>query len=230
MWHFIKENYRWIGGAFLLTYFSSFGQTFFIAGSVGEWQSKFELSHGEFSQLFMIATLASALTLPFLGRIVDVVPERRVILLSVTLLAVGCVLAATAPSVILLTFALYLLRLFGQGMMTHIAFTSVGKWFAAQRGRAMSLVMIGHHAGGFSLPHMYTAITLSSSWQSAWIRLRNDLDHHRPSDHLSCLEGTKASKGTIAGVRPQMHAAGHELKFYAILFSGPFSPVCLHRR
>jgi len=49
----------------------------------------------------------------------------------------------------ILIVAVFLLRLFGQGMMTHIALTSTGRWFAAERGRAVSLVVLGRRS--FSL-------------------------------------------------------------------------------
>jgi MFS family permease len=127
MFAFLRENFRWIAGGFLLTYFSSFGQTFFVSASIAEWQAAFDLSHGEFGRLYMFATLASALCLPFLGRLVDVVPEHRSILLVVPVLAAATLLAAYAPSVTVLAVAIFLLRLFGQGMMTHIALTATGR-------------------------------------------------------------------------------------------------------
>ena len=61
MYAFLKQNFRWIAGGFLLTYFSSFGQTFFVSASIAEWQAAFDLSHGEFGRLYMFATLASAM-------------------------------------------------------------------------------------------------------------------------------------------------------------------------
>ena len=96
MYAFLKQNFRWIAGGFLLTYFSSFGQTFFVSASIAEWQAAFDLSHGEFGRLYMFATLASAVCLPFLGRLVDVVPEHRSILLVIPVLASATLLAAYA--------------------------------------------------------------------------------------------------------------------------------------
>ena len=69
---FVRENARWLAGGFLLTYFSSFGQTFFISASVAEWQAAFALSHGGFGLLYLLATLGSALCLPWVGRLVGV--------------------------------------------------------------------------------------------------------------------------------------------------------------
>lgn len=88
---FIHQNLRWIAGGLLLTFMSSFGQTFFISGSVGDWQQKFGLSPGRFGFLYIVATIFSALTLPFIGKVVDVVPAHRVI-------AFEMVAAALAPS------------------------------------------------------------------------------------------------------------------------------------
>ncbi len=166
---FLKRNFRWIAGGFLLTYFSSFGQTFFVSASVGEWRAAFGLSHGDFGQLYMLATLASALCLPWVGRIVDVVPERRVILLVVPVLAGACLLAAWAPTVPILVFSIFLLRLFGQGMMTHIALTATGRWFAAQRGRAVSLVVLGHQGGEATLPLAFAGLSIAYGYRAGWL-------------------------------------------------------------
>ncbi len=166
---FLKRNFRWIAGGFLLTYFSSFGQTFFVSASVAEWQAAFGLSHGEFGRLYMFATLASALSLPWVGRLVDVMPEHRVIAIVVPTLAGAALLAAFAPSVAILALAIFLLRLFGQGMMTHIALTATGRWFAAQRGRAVSLVVLGHQGGEATLPLLFGAIAVAAGYQAGWV-------------------------------------------------------------
>ena len=118
---FAGANRRWIGGAFLLTFFSSFGQTFFIGRSNAPLRARFDLTDGEFGLLYMIATLASAATLPFLGRTLDHHPGARVARWVIPALAASCLALAFAPSVLLLAVALYGLRLFGQGMMSHVA-------------------------------------------------------------------------------------------------------------
>jgi MFS family permease len=165
---FLKHNLRWIAGGFLLTYCSSFGQTFFVSASIAEWQVAFDLSHGEIGRLYMLATLASAICLPFLGRIVDVMPEHRTILLTMPVLAGATLLAAYAPNVVVLVGAIFLLRLFGQGMMTHIALTATGRWFVAQRGRAVSLVVLGHQGGEATLPLIFATIMLTFGYSAGW--------------------------------------------------------------
>ncbi|RVP94150.1 MFS transporter, partial [Sinorhizobium meliloti] len=166
---FIRKNTRWIGAWFLLTLFSSFGQTFFIGLSGNELRNTFHLSGGEFGGLYMLATLASAVTLPWLGRTLDLMPGWKVVRFSMAGLALACVLIAFAPNIAVLALAIYLLRLFGQGMMTEIALTEVGRWFVANRGRAMALITQGQQVGSAILPAAVVGITqLSGSWRAGW--------------------------------------------------------------
>jgi len=165
---FIKHNFRWIAGGFMLTYFSSLGQTYFISASVSEWQAAFGLSHGEFGRLYMFATLASALCLPFVGRLVDVVQAHRIVALVAPVLAGASLLAGFASSVPMLVAAVFMLRLFGQGMMTHIALTTTGRWFVVERGRAISLVVLGHQGGEATIPLAFAAITIAYGYRVGW--------------------------------------------------------------
>ena len=166
---FIRRNFRWVAGGFVLTYFSSLGQTYFISASVSEWQAAFDLSHGEFGRLYMFATLASALCLPFLGRLVDVVKPHHMLAVVAPVLAGAALLAGYASSVPVLVAAVFMLRLFGQGMMTHIALTTTGRWFVAERGRAVSLVVLGHQGGEATIPLAFAALTIAFGYQVGWV-------------------------------------------------------------
>ena len=74
---FVLQNARWLIGGIGLTFFASFGQTFFIAMFAGQYRTEFGLSHGEFGTIYMLGTLASAITLVFLGKVVDFHSVRR---------------------------------------------------------------------------------------------------------------------------------------------------------
>ncbi|MBW4051696.1 MAG: MFS transporter [Proteobacteria bacterium] len=167
---FLRDNARWLAGAFLLTMFSSFGQTFFIGLSGEELRARFDLSSGGFGGLYMLATLASAISLPWLGRTLDLMPGWKVVRFTMPAFALACVLITVAPNVAVLGLALYLLRLFGQGMMTETAYTETGRWFVANRGRAMALIVIGQQVGLAALPVLVVLIgRASGSWRTAWI-------------------------------------------------------------
>jgi sugar phosphate permease len=166
---FLRENARWLAGGFLLTLFSSFGQTFFISLSAGSIREEYGLSHGGFGTLYMVATLGSALTLPRLGQIVDRYSVKHVALFIIPMLAVAAVSMAFSTNILLLAFTIYLLRLFGQGMLTHTSFTAMGRWFSAQRGRAVSVVTLGHNAGEAIFPLIFVAVAVAVGWRNTWL-------------------------------------------------------------
>ncbi len=166
---FLRDNARWLAGGFLLTFFSSFGQTFFISLSAGHIRAEYGLSHGGFGTLYMLATLASALTLPRLGQIVDQHSAQKVALFTIPMLALATVVMAFSHHIALLAVTLYLLRLFGQGMMTQNAFTAMGRWFSAQRGRAVSITTLGHNAGEAVFPLLFVLVSGLVGWRNSWL-------------------------------------------------------------
>ncbi len=165
---FLRNNARWLFGGFLLAFFSSFGQTFFISLSGGAIREEYGLSNGDWGLLYMVATLGSALTLPFLGRIVDHISVAKTILIITPALALAVFAMGLSQSIILLVVILYCLRLFGQGMMTHTSMTAMGRWYSANRGRAVSIAVIGHQAGEAVLPIMFVYALIVMGWRETW--------------------------------------------------------------
>jgi MFS family permease len=166
---FLRDNARWLAGGLLFTFFSSFGQTFFISLSAGHIREEYGLTHGGFGTVYMIATLCSALTLPYLGPIVDRYSVRAVTVFILPMLAAACLLMAFSQHVALLLATIYLLRLFGQGMMVHNAVTATARWFSAQRGRALSVIILGHNIGDALLPTVFVATAAAIGWRNGWL-------------------------------------------------------------
>lgn len=117
----------------------------------------------------MVATLASALSLPRLGQIVDRYSAQKVALFIVPMLALASASMALSQHLVILFVAIYLLRLFGQGMMVHTAYTATARWFSAQRGRALSTVILGHNAGDAIIPMGFVLIAASVGWRNGWL-------------------------------------------------------------
>ena len=167
--NFVHGNLRWLAGGFLLCMFSSFGQTFFIALSGGQIRAEYGLSNGEFGGLYMLATLGSAMTLPVLGRIVDRLSVAATAMIIMPGLALACVLMSVSHSVVLLGLTIYLLRLFGQGMMTHTALTAMGRWFLRYRGRAVASSTLGLQAGEATMPVLSVVLFATVGWRLSWL-------------------------------------------------------------
>jgi MFS family permease len=166
---FVRENGRWLAGGFLLTLFSSFGQTFFIGLFGNDLRQTFDLTAGGFGGIYMVATLLSAASLPWLGRTLDIAAGWKVTAFTIPALALACVLMGSAESIVALTTALFMLRLFGQGMMTEIALTEIGRWFDANRGKAMAWVTPGFQIGNAILPVVAVGLAGLIGWRGVWI-------------------------------------------------------------
>ncbi len=166
---FLSNNWRWLIGGFLLTFFSSFGQTFFISLSAGDIRAEYDLSHGDFGLLYMLATLGSALTLPWMGKVLDHFTPAHVTLMIVPMLALGALGMAFSTHIVALIMTIYLLRLFGQAMMTQNALTATARWFTANRGKALSFVTLGHNVGEAVFPFMFVIVVTMIGWRNSWV-------------------------------------------------------------
>lgn len=167
---FLRTNARWLAGGFLLTVLSGFGQTFFIALFAPEIKATFGLTDGTWGWVYMIATLGSAATLIQLGRVVD---SRAIgfvaVAVCLALALATFAMSQIAGNVLLLIAVIYALRLFGQGMMTHTSMTAMGRWYVANRGRAVSIAAVGHQGSEFLFPVVFIAIATAIGWRESWL-------------------------------------------------------------
>ena len=166
---FLIDNRLFLLAGFLLTFTSSFGQTYFIALFAGEIKGVFDLSDGQWGGLYTIATTLSAITMVWAGALTDRFRVRQLSLVVMVLLALACVSMALVPSVILLGFVIYALRLTGQGMMSQLGSVAMSRWFIATRGRALSLSSMGFAAGQAVLPITFVALLATWDWRVLWL-------------------------------------------------------------
>jgi MFS family permease len=166
---FYRQNARWLLGGFMLTCFSGFGQTYFISIWGSEIRAAFQLSHGDFGLIYMIATLGSALVLPFVGRLVDIASVATTSVIVIVMLVIATLTMSQANSLPVLFFAIFMLRLFGQGMMTHTAMTAMGRWYASNRGKAVSITTIGHQFSEAIAPTVFVSLAVVYGWRESWL-------------------------------------------------------------
>lgn len=165
---FFKSQWKFLLFGFLLAFFSSPGQTFFISLFSGQIRSELNLSHGDFGTLYAIGTLASAATLIPLGRLVDTIKLRVIAVAIICGLAIAAFHFSYIHSAITLAFGVYLLRLTGQGMMSHLYSTAITRRYVAERGRAFSIAVFGHPVSEFAMPVIIIALLAMMDWRQVW--------------------------------------------------------------
>lgn len=165
---FLFKNWRFLSFGFLLTFTCNFGQTFFIGLYNGEIREAYGLTSGDFGTLYGAATLCSAGTLIWIGRLVDKVDLRIYTLCVIAGMTLACALMFSGSTILVLGVALALLRLCGQGLMPHISSTSMGRYFEAARGRAVSIAQLGISAGQVVLPLLAALAVAQLGWRMSW--------------------------------------------------------------
>jgi MFS family permease len=165
---FVGTHRRFLAFGLAAAALSGFGQTFFISLFGGRIRDGFGLSHGEFGALYSAATLVSGLTLVWAGRQMDRMDLRAFAALVSLGVAVGCALMAVAGSVWLVGLAMFVLRIAGQGLMTHMAFTSMGRFFEAGRGKAVSIAGMGMPVAEAAMPPLGVALIGLLGWRQTW--------------------------------------------------------------
>ena len=165
---FAIDNRRFLAFGFLVALSSSFGQTFFIGVFGPGLREEFGLTHGDWGLVYMAGTLASALVLPWSGRLIDRI-DLRVFSAAVFIgLAAACFVMAIPGHVTVLVLAIFLLRQFGQGLMTHTSVTTMVRYFDANRGKAVSLGSIGFSTGQAMLPFIAVLAIAAVGWRPTY--------------------------------------------------------------
>jgi MFS family permease len=165
---FFLTHPRVLSFGVLLTLFSSFGQTFLISIFVPRLLDEFALNTAQFGGLYAVATLTSAASLPFFGRLIDRVTLRSFSLAVGWGLVAACFLMATAPGVPVLFLAILGLRLTGQGLLSLTASTTMARVFTEGRGKALSVSGLGYPLGEGLLPMAIVLLVHAAGWRLSW--------------------------------------------------------------
>lgn len=164
-YHFLKANFSGVSFGWLLTLFSSFGQTFLISLYIPEFVSTFQLSEGTFGNIYAGATVTASLVMLSVGHTLDYYPVKRVMTLTILGLVASLLLMSSSPSWVYIVVALIGLRLAGQGMMGHISQTVMARYYSNNRGKALSIASLGFSIGEALFPFAISVLITQVGWR-----------------------------------------------------------------
>ena len=156
---------------FIFTFFSSFGQSFFLGLFNSSIRETLSITHGQFGTIYASATLCSSILFIWLGKKIDDVNVFKFSLFVIPFLAFSCLFFSKIFSVIYLFVAIFLMRLAGQGMMSHTASTTISRYFTRSRGKALSTGWFGLSCGEFILPVLIVYLLTLYTWQNIWLAI-----------------------------------------------------------
>jgi len=154
---------------FIFTFFSSFGQSYFLGLFNSSIRDALSITHGQFGSIYASATLFSSLLLIWVGKKIDDVNIFKFALFVIILLSFACFFFSKVSSVFLLFIAIFLMRFSGQGMMSHTASTTISRYFTRTRGRALSISWFGLSSAEFIMPVLMVYLLTIIDWQNLWL-------------------------------------------------------------
>ena len=154
---------------FLIIFFASYGQTFFIALFNNDIKNLYNLSDGQFGLLYALSTTLSSLLLINFAKLIDYVDLRAYSFLVTSGLLFSCLAIYFLPqNIISLFLIIFALRFFGQGAMTHAGITSLTRYFGKDRGKAISVGNLGGMIGVMLLPIIIVYLKNFFNFKEIW--------------------------------------------------------------
>ena len=153
---------------FIFTFFSSFGQSFFLGLFNAPIRNELGITHGQFGSIYASATIFSSLLLIWVGKKID---DYRILNYSffvVILLFTSSLFFSFVNSIYFLAVGIFLMRFSGQGLMSHTSTTTISRFFERSRGKALSTIWFGLSTAEFILPVLITYFFLIYSWRTVW--------------------------------------------------------------
>ena len=166
---FKSLSFKVIIFGFIFTFFSSFGQSFFLGLFNSSIRNTLSITQGEFGSIYASATLLSSFLLIWVGKKIDDINIFKFAFFVSILLSFSCFFFSKISSVFFLFVAVFLMRFSGQGMMSHTATTTIARFFTKSRGKALSTCWFGLSTAEFILPVLIVYLLTVTTWQNIWI-------------------------------------------------------------
>ena len=153
---------------FIFTFFSSFGQSFFLGLFNPSIRNELNITHGQFGTIYAFATICSSLLLVWFGKKIDEYRLFNYSLIVVGILFFSSFFFSLIYNVYFLIIAIFLMRFSGQGLMSHTSSTTISRYFNKRRGRALSGIWFGLSSAEFILPILVVFLLTIFSWRLIW--------------------------------------------------------------
>jgi MFS family permease len=133
---------------------------------------EFEWSRSAISIAYALSLVAYAAATPFIGRLVDRLGARKVIVPSVMLFGLGLISMYFLTASLLQFFVVYIyLGLVGGGSAAVPYSSVISHWFDRKRGLALGLAMVGVGLSTFIMPSLSHTLIGAFGWRSAYVLL-----------------------------------------------------------
>ncbi len=189
------------------------GQTFGVSIFNPSLREALNISHSQLTGAYMFGTLLAAIPQPFIGAQMDRFGIRKIMTWATIFLGLACIFMSQVQSLLMLFFAFFLLRLFGQGALSLLASNIPAMWFQQKLGRVSGVINLGFSGSTAILPPLILGLIHKFGWRWAyaglgfavWVLLLPllfVLFRNRPEDVAQHLDGADENLKPIEISKP----------------------------
>ena len=164
----LSLNKKVIIFGFIFTFFSSFGQSFFLGLFNAPIRNELGISHGQFGSIYAFSTICSSILLIWVGKKIDEYSLFKYSFFVISILFLSSIFFSFINNLFFLVLGIFLMRFSGQGLMSHTATTAISRYFEKSRGKALSISWLGLSSAEFLLPVMVIYFLTIFSWKNIW--------------------------------------------------------------
>ena len=163
--------YGWVlvGACFFLS-MVTIGSRLGFGAFVNPMREEFGWSFTTISIAATVGMLANGLFQPFIGRLLDRVGGRKVILAGLLVLGVSTLLLALTPNIVFLVLMFGVVTSIGMsGGSINTCGALLTRWFRRRRATALGICTSGASLGGLAIVPLLAYLISEAGWQVGWL-------------------------------------------------------------
>ena len=153
-----------------------FFATFLAIGSrqgfgvfVKTWEQDWGISTATVSVAASVGWLVNGVSQPFVGRLTDVYGGRRVVVISLLIMAIATISVSYVTNIYgLIALYGFVISFASGGISPATTGVIVARWFEKKRGMAMAVLIAGGSVGGLIVVPFLSYVLMEFSWQTAY--------------------------------------------------------------
>ncbi|MCX8278493.1 MAG: MFS transporter [Dehalococcoidia bacterium] len=153
-----------------------FFATFLAIGSrqgfgvfVKTWEQDWGISTATVSVAASVGWLVNGVSQPFVGRLTDVYGGRRVVVISLLIMAIATISVSYVTNIYgLIALYGFVISFASGGISPATTGVIIARWFEKKRGMAMAVLIAGGSVGGLIVVPFLSYVLMEFSWQTAY--------------------------------------------------------------
>ncbi|MCP4141331.1 MAG: MFS transporter [Chloroflexi bacterium] len=153
----------------LAAFFTSPGQTYMVSVFNPSLRETLDLSLTQLTGAYMFGTVLASIPQTYIGQLADKIGIRKTVFIIATLFSLACIFISQVNSLLMLFFAFFFLRMFGQGALELLSVNMLPMWFRDKLGTVSGIKNVAVNLMIGIVPVSILALISIVGWRQSYI-------------------------------------------------------------